>query len=46
VAGIKSRYLIRPMSLLIVHSDRLAVLKNAPVDVPKSEGSISPAFEI
>jgi hypothetical protein len=23
------------MSLLIVHSDRLGVLKNTPVDVPK-----------
>src|SRR6516225_5345407 len=34
------------MGLLTVHSGRLAMLENAPVDVPKSRWATSPVFEI
>ena len=37
---------VRPMSLLIVHSNRLAARKKREPDVPESRRSISPLFGI
>jgi hypothetical protein len=34
------------MAVVIVHSDRLAVLKNAPVDVPKTSTPESDSNEL